>query len=83
MTIIKTAKQKTNKLKTNKKQTSKNKQTNKQSEKKPPKRSIEIVHKGLLHMHLPKKTHSNGDFNFCRTIRRLFQIILLITEKGS
>jgi hypothetical protein len=46
-------------------------------------RSIEIVHKSLLHMHLSKKTHSNGDFIFCQTILRLFQIILLITEEGS
>jgi hypothetical protein len=36
-------------------------------------RSIEIVHKGLLHMHLSKKTHSNGDFNFCQTILRCFK----------
>ena len=46
-------------------------------------RSIEIIHKGLLCMDLPKKTHSNGYFNFCQIILRLFQIILLITEEGS
>jgi hypothetical protein len=53
MTIIKTNKQKTNKLKTNKKQKSKNKQT-KPIKKKEKKSSIEIVHKGLLHMYLSK-----------------------------
>ena len=83
MTIIKTNKQKRNKLKTNRKQTGKNKQTNKQSQKRKKNRSIEIVHKGLLHMHFPKKTHSNGYFNFCQTVLRLFQIILLIKEDGS
>ena len=46
-------------------------------------RSIEIVHTGLLHMHLPKMTHSNEYFNFCQTILRLLQIILLIKEEGS
>ena len=70
-------KQKTYKLKTNKKQ------TNNQSQKRKKKSSIEIVHTSLLHMHLPNKTHSNGYFNLCQTILRLFQIILLIKEEGS
>jgi hypothetical protein len=47
------------------KQTKTNKQTNK-AKKGKKNRSIEIVHKGLLHMHLAKKTHSNGDFNFVK-----------------
>jgi TRAP-type mannitol/chloroaromatic compound transport system substrate-binding protein len=54
MTIIKTNKQKT---KPKKKLKIKIK---KQSDKQ---RSIEIVHKGLLHMCLHINTHSNGEFN--------------------
>jgi hypothetical protein len=75
MTIIKKNTKKTNKLKTNKQKAKSNFFLKD--------RSIEIVHKSLLHMHFPKKIHSNGYFNFCQTILRLFQIILLITEEGS
>ena len=76
-------KQTENKQIKNKQKTNRQKLTNNQSQKRKIKRSIEIVHTSLLHMHLSKKTHSNGYFNFCQTILRWFQIILLITEEGS
>jgi hypothetical protein len=63
MTIKNKKKKKTNKDKKKKKKN--NNETNN--------RSIEIVHTSLLHMHLSKKTHSNGYFNFCQAILRLFQ----------
>jgi hypothetical protein len=75
MTIIKKNTKKTNNLKTNKQKTKPNFFLKH--------RSIEIVLKSLLHMYFPKKIHSNGYFNFCQAILRLFQIILLIKEDGS